>query len=319
MKTSFLDFCSAISNNIYSRYGLANGGIMKKVFFVPVVLAVLFFGCASTPTETKPEESPAVTETAPETASPPAVQEKPAPPPEISAATYYSQGNDFYNRNNFDEAINSYTGALKKDPGMADAYIARGNAYSGKLDSANAQNDYAAAANINGDYDHFARGYSLLAAKDYQSAVSEFTQAMAKKTNLFAAYNDRGVAYTNMGNQDLAIADFTEAITLNANSAFPYNNRGNSWLMKTSYDKAIEDYSKAMELYPALVFAYSGRGLANYRMKTYEKAIADYTKAIVITPKDPMLYSLRGDAYSARGDKALADADYAIARELGNP
>jgi tetratricopeptide (TPR) repeat protein len=265
--------------------------LMKKVCFC-LILAALFFGCKSTPKEPAPSS------------------------PETDAVGHFSLGNECYNRHAFDQAIAEYSLALDKDPGMAEAHIGRGNAYSGNLEHAQALNDYSAGAGIGSGYDHYARGYSLYLSGDYQSAIDEFSQAITQQANLVAAYNDRGLAYANMGKADQAIADFNEAISINNSSAFAYNNRGNAYLSKADYGKAIEDYSRAAELHPRLVFPYSGRGFAYYRSGEYDKAIDDYTRAIAISPEDANLYSLRGNAYLSKEEKARADADFAIAEKL---
>jgi len=276
-------------------------GIMKKLK-LSLILILLVFGCKSAPQEPAKEEPAAPKETV----------------PEIDAATHYSRGNEHYKRYEFDQAINEYSEAVKKDPSMADAYIARGNAQSGKFNFENAKGDYSKGAELNAEYDHYARGYSYYLQQDYKSAVTEFSESISLEKNLFAAYNDRGLSYANMGNQDKAIADFTDAIGINSNSAFPYNNRGNAYLSKKNYDKAVEDYSKAVELYPKLVFPYTGRGVANYRLKEYDNAIADYTKAIEFTPNDAVLYSLRANAYMGKGENDKAENDRATAEKLKN-
>ncbi|MDR0313610.1 MAG: tetratricopeptide repeat protein [Treponema sp.] len=265
---------------------------MKKIL-LSLVLVLLVFGCKSSPKNADSTEKAGA-----------------------DATAIFMRGNDFYHGHAFDLAINEFTEVLKKDPGMADAYISRGNAYSCKLDFENALNDYLTGAQKNAFYRHYAQGYARYLDGDYQTAINEFTEAISLKSNLFAAYNDRGLAYANSGNQDLAIADFSEAININPNFALAYNNRGNAYLKKGNYDKAIQDYTKAIELYPGMVFSYSGRGLANYWTKNYDKAIEDYNKALAITPNDHSLYTLRGDAYSARGQRNLADADYAMADAL---
>ena len=271
---------------------------MNKKPVINVILItgflVLFFGCKSAP-----EESGAA-----------------APSSGPDAAYHLNRGYEYFNQYEFDLAIGEFSEALKKDPAMAEAYIARGNSYSGKLDMEKALDDYVAGAEIDAGYDFYARGYSSFRDKDYRSAVEWFSQAIAQKSNLHAACNDRGLAYASMGNLNRAIADYDEAIRMKPNSAFAYNNRGNAYLSKANYKKAIDDYSKAVDIYPGLVYAYSGRGFANYRAKEYDKAIADYTKAIAITPYDSSLYASRGDAYLARGEKALADADYAMAGNI---
>ena len=274
--------------------------LMKKLFLALFVL-VLFIGCKSTPEEAAPVE--------PETQAEEAA-------PVVDASTHYNRGMEHYNKYEFDQAIGEFNEAANKDPKMADALIARGNAYSGKIQLEQALDDYTAAAKVNAGYDHYAKGYSRFLYEDYRAAITEFSLAIDEKSNLLAAYNDRGLAYTNLGNYDQAMADFNEAININPNSAFAYNNRGNVYLMKKNYDKAIEDYTKASEIYPELVFPHSGKGFVHHQKKEYDLAIEDYNKAMELAPENATIYTLRGNTYSAMKQKDLADADFARASEL---
>ena len=281
---------------------------MKKLFLVLFVF-VLFLGCKSIPEETAPAEPEA-----------PVTVEEPAPAPEpvpvVAASTHYNQGREHYTRYEFDQAIAEYNQAIEKDPKMADAYIAKGNVYSGKLKLEEALDEYTTGAERNSDYDHYAQGYLKFLYEDYNTAVSEFTQAIEQKSNLLAAYNDRGLAYTNLKKYDLALADFNKAIEIDPNSAFAYNNRGNVYVLKRNYDKAIEDYNKASAIYPDLVFAHSGKAFANQQKKDYGKAIEEYSRAIELEPENATLYTLRGNSYKALKQNDLAEADYAKAEEL---
>ena len=264
---------------------------MKKRYLL-LSLAALFWGCQSTPQEPTPEEEPpaqvSVSEPAPTQASVSTSTQAPAPAPvegpssEALALVHYNRGNEYYNRHDFDNAVREYAEALNLYPGMADAYIAKGNAHSGKLEFQEAMNNYTIGAELNSFYEHYARGYSQFLTRDYRSAIDEFSQSITQRANLVAAYNDRGLSFANAGNLDLAITDYNEALKLSPNLAFPFNNRGNAYLSMGKYDNAIEDYAKTIELYPEMSFPYTGRGYA----------------------------------YSAIGEKDLAEADFAAAEKL---
>src|SRR5262249_54525358 len=53
-----------------------------------------------------------------------------------------------------------------------------------------------------------------------------------------AWYNNRGLTYHNMKDQDRAIADYTEAIRLDPNNFFAYYNRGNAYRTKGDFTQA---------------------------------------------------------------------------------
>jgi len=268
---------------------------MKNLLFSLLFVALLL-GCKSTPEETS--------------------QPEPAPVEEASAN--FERGISYYESYDFHQAISEYTEAIRKDPAMASAHINRGNVHSGRLEHEKALADYLAGARLDGSYDHYARGYFLLMAKEYRAAIEEFTQAILRNNNIVAAYNDRGMAYAHLGNYDMAIADYNEAIARNPNSVFPFNNRGNAFYMQANYDSAIEDFSRAIQLFPEMALPYSGRGMSHFKKKDYDPAIEDLTKAIALRPGEASFYTSRGNAYSAKGERSLAADDFATARNLRN-
>lgn len=136
------------------------------------------------------------------------------------------------------------------------------------------------------------------------------------RSGLATRYNNRGIAYGNIGDYDKAIADHNKAIELDPTFAKAYNNRGLDYVNKKDNDRAIVDYSRAIELDPNYVLAYFNRG-ATYRIKgEYDRAIADYSKVIVLDPTFAQGYLARGNAYTLKKVRANAIADYKKAIEI---
>src|SRR5262249_18402364 len=82
------------------------------------------------------------------------------------------------------------------------------------------------------------------------------------QSSLATAFNNRGNAYRDKGDNDRAIADYTEAIRLNPKYAYPYNGRGNAYNDKKDYVRAIADYTEAIKIDPAYASPHNGRGNA---------------------------------------------------------
>ena len=119
------------------------------------------------------------------------------------------------------------------------------------------------------------------------------------------------------GNTDLWHLEFDKRIVLNPNDTLAYLQRGYYYMyFKNDYDNAITDYTKAIEIDPKYADAYQSRGDTYYYAKgDYDRAIADYTKAIEIEPEDFTNYAKRGLAYSKKGEKGKAEADYIKAQQ----
>jgi hypothetical protein len=101
-----------------------------------------------------------------------------------TAKVYFDNGNAFYDKKEYDKAINAYTEAIRLDPNYAIAYYNRGLAYSnlGKFDK----------------------------------AISDYSHAIRVDPNFTLAYVNRGAAYSIQGNRAKANADFATAKRLEA-------------------------------------------------------------------------------------------------------
>ena len=61
---------------------------------------------------------------------------------------------------------------------------------------------------------------------DYETAVRDISKAIELNPNLAEAYNNRGLAYNNLGKYNEAIIDLDKAIELNPKLTAAYDNRG---------------------------------------------------------------------------------------------
>ena len=150
--------------------------------------------------------------------------------------------------------------------------------------------------------------YSIIG--NYDSALGDFTEAIALDPTNGMAYDGRCFVHNSRGENDLALADCDEAIKLDPNNALAYNNRGNAWRAKNDLDRAIGDYTDAIRLEPKYVMAYNNRGDA-YGMKIdYEHAIADFSESIRLDPGNAEVFNARCWARAIAGrelQQAVAD------------
>ncbi|MBD2542408.1 MULTISPECIES: serine protease [Planktothricoides] len=253
-----------------------------------------------------------------------------------SDRAFLEQGNEQYNRQDYESAIASYNQAIRINPELALAYNNRGAAYAdqGKLDQAIA--DYNQAIRINPeDADAYNnRGAAYADQGKLDQAIADFNQAIRINPNYADAYHNRSVAYEKQGKLDQAIADYNQAIRINPEDADAYNNRGLAYYRQGKLDRAIADFNEAIRINSEYAEAYNNRGLAYYRQgklpeyaSAYynrglaysdqgklDQAIADYNQAIRINPELALAYNNRGLAYSDQGklDQAIADFNQAI-------
>ena len=139
-----------------------------------------------------------------------------------------------------------------------------------------------------GAYTQFYRGFASLKRGDeattskekqewYEEAVNHYTQSIELDPNQITAYNNRGLAHTELRDYNSAINDFHRAIEINPNYADAYNNRGVVYIRQGQSNRAIDDYNRAIEL--NYVLAYFNRGEALLYQREWERAKSDLTTA----------------------------------------
>jgi tetratricopeptide (TPR) repeat protein len=167
----------------------------------------------------------------------------------------------------------------------------------------------------------FFRGISFSFKGDFDSAISDYDQAVKLKPDDADIYKYRGDAYSDKGRHDQAIADYDLAIKLKPDYADAYNNRGNAYSDKgrhdlaiADYDQAIAGYNQVIKLKPDDALAYNSRGNVYSNKGRLDQAIADYYQAIKLEPDDALAYINSGNAYHDKGelDRAIANFDHAI-------
>jgi tetratricopeptide (TPR) repeat protein len=94
-----------------------------------------------------------------------------------------------------------------------------------------------------------------------------------------AFYDNRGLEFYQRKDYDKAISDYSEAIRLSPNDATAYNRRGVAYYDTNDYDKSISDYSEAIRLDPNYGQAYDNRGITYRRQGKDAQAQADFYKA----------------------------------------
>ena len=162
------------------------------------------------------------------------------------------------------------------------------------------------------------QGNFLMTLRQIDKAIERYSHAIKLNPNYADAYNNRGMAYDNVGDIDGAIGDFNTAIQLNPNDAETYYNRGAVHVRKGDFANAIADFTKVIQLESNNVKAYCSRGLCRRAKGEVDRAIADFTKAIDLKPNYTDAYYNRGLAYDDKDQADRAIADYTKAIDL-NP
>jgi tetratricopeptide (TPR) repeat protein len=225
-------------------------------------------------------------------------------------ARWYSSGT----KPNYDKALADINKAIEADPAR---YISvRANIYYNKGDYQNAVDDYTRAISLNpknhGSY--ISRGNTYAKLNDMPKALADFDKYAELEPQSTSPFTARGRLYKEQGDFAKAVEEYSKAIQISPNASV-YFGRGQVYVADKKWDQAISDFSKAIQLAPNSAGYYNWRGIAYSWKPDMDMAIADYTKAIEIDPKYVNAYENRAKAYQGKND-ALAEADRQKAKEL---
>ena len=203
------------------------------------------------------------------------------PTDQMSAQELDARGDDKYNNENYQGAIEDYNLAIQLEPDYAEAYYDRAWAKKDSGDNQGAITDYNLAIQLQPDYAnaYLGRGIAKANLGDYQGAIADYDQAIELKPNYTEAYKSRGRAKNNIEDYQGAIADYDQAIKLKPGDSGVYNSRGIAKKILGDYQGAIADYDQVIKLKPSAAYAYYNRGNSKRDLGDTQGAIADYQKA----------------------------------------
>ena len=154
---------------------------------------------------------------------------------------------------------------------------------------------------------------------------ANYTNELNKNPNDTKIYEKRGFEFLINGFFDLAIKDYTQILKLNSEDGAAYQSRGMAYSQKAEayrlsgiaspqikeYDYAIEDFNHVLKLTPDAAEANRFRGLAYSQKHEYDKAIADFNDAIRLKPDQYIDHMSRGIAYRElrQNDQAKRDLE----------
>ena len=127
-------------------------------------------------------------------------------------------------------------------------------------------------------YAEFYKAMTWQNNENHQKAIEHYTNAITLAPQMAASYNNRGVAYLELGNYRLAIADYEKALELDPDDVAMIRNLGIAYSEQGSFSRAIPYYTRAIEMeeYPQ---TYYNRGEARLHMGEWVSARQDLIEA----------------------------------------
>ncbi|NQW30867.1 MAG: tetratricopeptide repeat protein [Ignavibacteria bacterium] len=165
---------------------------------------------------------------------------------------YLQRGNDAYQKQDFQRAIEQYTLAISGAPNMHEAYFNRGLCNLEMDSSMKALRDFDSVAKIKPDFYEVyrTRGYVYMRIRQLDKALLDMNKYIAHQPKEIDTYINRGHVKSELGDPDGAILDFDKAISLDSANADSYLARGVVRAKKGDEEGAYPDFKKAAELRP---------------------------------------------------------------------
>ena len=183
---------------------------------------------------------------------------------------YSFKGNALYNLGEYNDAAESFSHAIEKEPDEAEHY-----------------------------YD---RSWSYCNLDKYEDSIIDINKALEIEPKSSAFYYDRGrFEYWAERYKD-AVISFTKGIELKPTEN-KYLFRANSYMSLEEYDLALADFNSSIEIDPEFARAYYRRGILYKKMELLEKAAQDFKKAIELNPKYDDAMTELGFIYIQMGKK----------------
>ena len=175
-----------------------------------------------------------------------------------------------------------------------------------------------------------ALGYSALARKDAQGAVSHFDRALAKNSAYAPALAGKGDALLSLGRPDAALQAFEGALTADADLPALRNRvdvlrfRNAQQQIATArkaaeagqIDQARKAYESAIAASPESAFLYRELAAVERRGGDTAAALAHAQRAATLDPGDARAFTLMGEIHEANRDWVKAADAYAAAAAL---
>jgi tetratricopeptide (TPR) repeat protein len=160
----------------------------------------------------------------------------------------------------------------------------------------------------------FELGTLLVAAKEYEAAITSYDQALKIKPDYHQAWYNRGYALNNLGRTEEAIASYDQALKFKPDLHKAWYNRGNALRNLGRLEEAIASYDQALKFKPDLHKAWYNRGNALSDLGRIEEAIASYDQALKFQPDDTSAFYNKACCYALQGhvEQAIENLQQAI-------
>lgn len=233
---------------------------------------------------------------------------------------WLKKGNELFDQEKFDEAIDCYDEVIKINPKNKWGWICKGEALIqlARYDEAIKFYDAISEAFSKSADVWFSKGFALRSLNNFSDALIALDKAIELRPKFADAWNGKGVVLSDMKMHDEAIQAYDKAIKIRPKFALAWSNKGGVLANLGKYDEAIQAYDKAIELDSKDAEIWNSKGVALADRNKYDEAINAIDKAIEIDPKNAIAWYNKGLVLYERDeyDEAIKAFERATAIDL---
>lgn len=151
----------------------------------------------------------------------------------------------------------------------------------------------------------------------YQIALKRYRSAVKLYPEYAEAYNNMGVLYAYLNENQNALRALRKAVRIIPNYASAHSSLARLYDMMGKYDRAIAGYRKAIELNPNDAVIHNNLGAALFNRGEFDDALKAYSEALKIKPELKDAHLGLGMIYDHKDKKSLAVLHYQKFLDLG--
>lgn len=166
---------------------------------------------------------------------------------------------------------------------------------------------------MSGDSDtNFAKALDLLDNERFFEAITAFSECIALDPESEGAYGNRGLAYLNLGMDELALSDFERVLCLNPDDSMGHAMMAEALRQTNRHENALRCAVKSLELNEDEPQAYFVRGWLFARAGQYEQAKEDLERFVGYVGEQEAGFELLECCRTLSHDKPIDDAGLPI-------
>ena len=226
----------------------------------------------------------------------------------FTAVQLNAKGVEFYNKDEYDKAIDAFNQAIETDKNYAAPLNGLGWVYHSTKDYEKAAEFFNKALAIDSNFASALNGLAWIENynRHFDKAIEYCEKALAIDENYSALWNNLGYAHDELGDFNKALECYEKALAIDKKDANTWNNIGSTYDELGNYDKAIEYCTKATEIAPKDANAWNNLGYAYSHKGDFDKAIECFNKAVQLNQKFAVAWNGLGYAYNFKKNYSKA-------------